>query len=490
MIYDDFFNDWMNLYPISANLIGINIKSDRFINIYSEKHLREVKQLYRTYLDKLSVITDVEDQYFRYFLEDKLATQNDDLRYLAITPKENIFITLISLINNHSLPKLESFENRFREFGECIPSLISLLRQGMARNIVLPERITKLLIKQLEGLKTNTSYLDNIPVKYQQVLYQYFIPSINQVLVFLKKKYLRSSRKTIGLLDLPKGENLYQYQVDKYTTQTRLSISEIHRIGLDEIDKLLIKIDKLGKVKDEKLLGDKLVTIFENLDKKIGDTTLNKYFTLRILEKCKIKPYPSYLENSGSSALYSLIDKTFYINTKIPISKSELVALSLHENRPGHHYQHEISHNSKIPLYRQWSNWTCFTEGWALYVESLGLYDKLGLYGKYKSELLRAVRLVVDTGIHYYGWSYDKSYQFMKGIIPEITDIEIHDEINSYLILPARALSYKIGELAFLESRKRWTLRHGKHPKSIKIFHDKILDKGPIPISLLPKFDR
>ena len=161
--------------------------------------------------------------------------------------------------------------------------------------------------------------------------------------------------------------------------------------------------------------------------------------------------------------------------------KSNCLALSKHEGIPGHHFHITfMNENKKIPLFIKTSNYTAFIEGWALYAENLGEYDDISYFGKLNSEMLRAIRLVVDTGIHYYNWDYKKCFDLFKkySIYP---DSEIDAEIYRYVAIPGQALSYKIGELTILNLRKKYMEKHN----DIKEFHRLILENGQLPLEIL-----
>ena len=154
----------------------------------------------------------------------------------------------------------------------------------------------------------------------------------------------------------------------------------------------------------------------------------------------------------------------------------------MHESNPGHHYQSAYVIESKnIPLFVKIYLSEAYSEGWALYVENLGDYDNITLFGKYINEMLRAVRLVVDTGIHYYNWSYEKAFNYMKKYLFD-SDDQIHTQVLRYIAIPSQALSYKMGEKFFLNLLKE---EQQKPNFNIKKFHNKILEHGSIPLFLL-----
>ena len=174
----------------------------------------------------------------------------------------------------------------------------------------------------------------------------------------------------------------------------------------------------------------------------------------------------------------------FYLNTRDTknMLRSDALTLSKHEGVPGHHFQISYTNeNKKIPMFIKASNYTGYVEGWALYAEGVGEYtNDLEYFGKLNSEMLRAVRLVVDTGIHYYNWDYKKCYNVFKKYTT-FPDSEIESEIYRYVADPGQALAYKIGELTILDMKNKYLKTHS----DIKKLHDIVLENGPLPLDLL-----
>ena len=171
---------------------------------------------------------------------------------------------------------------------------------------------------------------------------------------------------------------------------------------------------------------------------------------------------------------------TFYINTRdiTNHSKMEVESLSLHEGIPGHHLQLTYLYDNNFPIFLKTIDFTAYEEGWALYCESLGDYkDPLSYYGKLNAEMMRALRLIVDTGIHYYNWSFKKSFDLFKKYT-FMKDSDIEAEIHRYIAIPGQALAYKIGEKVFLDLKNEKNLDE-------KSFHDLVLKNGPMPLNLL-----
>jgi uncharacterized protein (DUF885 family) len=229
---------------------------------------------------------------------------------------------------------------------------------------------------------------------------------------------------------------------------------------------------------------------YENTRKYLWENIISENFNISIKEPYEIKPVPVELEKSMAGAYYMQGDLSgsrngiFYLNIRDTknMLRSNCLTLSKHEGIPGHHFHITyMNENKKLPLFIKMSNYTAFIEGWALYAENLGDFDyDITYFGKLNSEMLRAIRLVIDTGIHYYNWDYEKCYKLFKKytIYP---DSEIEAEIYRYVAIPGQALSYKIGELTFLELRKKFMKKHN----DIKKFHTLVLENGQLPLNIL-----
>ena len=237
---------------------------------------------------------------------------------------------------------------------------------------------------------------------------------------------------------------------------------------------------------------------------KINKTILPKYFgNLFPKEDYLIKPVPKFNEEFSSTAYYmppSIDNKrngVFYVNMRNlhehPIYNQEV--LTLHEGNPGHHFQISLAqNNSKIPKFRSFDPGllNAFIEGWGLYCETLGEYrDGYSLMGRYNFEIMRAARLVIDTGIHSFGWTFKRARKFL-GDVTNLPESELDVEIYRYISIPGQALSYKIGEIAILEARDKYLAsktdnnrdNDNENDKLIE-FHQKLIDLGPLPLWLL-----
>lgn len=336
---------------------------------------------------------------------------------------------------------------------------------------------------------------------------------------FLKNEYLPIARETIGLSDMKGGAKLYELMVEGSTTLP-LTPEELHELGLREVkriknDMLAIK-DEVGfdgtlnelfdfvrtdpqfKPESREALTQSYYRIGKEVDKKIGE-----YFSLLPKSELEIKPYDPAIEQFSAGGSYQpgtpdgSRPGTFFFNAYDLPSRLTTgnVTLYLHEGAPGHHFQISLAQeNDSLPSFMRFSFLPAFGEGWALYSETLGYEmgffdDPWNRYGTLQDEQLRAMRLVVDTGIHAKGWSREKAIDFMLDN-SGMTRTEVVAEVERYIAIPSQALSYKVGALKIQELRARAEQALGKN-FDIREFHAQILNTGGIPLAILEqKIDR
>jgi uncharacterized protein (DUF885 family) len=304
---------------------------------------------------------------------------------------------------------------------------------------------------------------------------------------------------------------MYRYLVRSMTTLD-IKPEFVHRLGFQEVKRLT---DEINTVKV--LLGypstmslyefnqvmiensknyyknqERLMRGFKQIQKDIQEQVIPRNFYTGV-EPYAIKPVPRSLEATSAGAFYypgsGSRKGTFFVNMRDmkENAKYNMMALSLHEGVPGHHYQFQYMIENKTPVHRQYAiNGTAFVEGWALYAESLGNYknDPYDYFGKLTYEMFRAVRLVVDSGIHYYNWTYHEAVDYMVKHVA-ISKSEIETEVQRYICLPGQALCYKVGERKIMSMKQKYIAVFGSGDTNIKQFHKLILEDGIIPLSLL-----
>ncbi len=342
--------------------------------------------------------------------------------------------------------------------------------------------------------------------KGSELIRSVVVPGYQELLDFFNDEYLPACRNEVGITSLPGGDAYYQYLINYYTT-TNMAPAEIHELGLAELERIRAEmqaiIDELGFEGDFRAFADylrKAPQFYAKTDQellgraalisKTAEGELPRFFTRLPRTPYKIVGDPNrgayYKPSSGDGT----DSGTYFI--KIGDLKNEplysLESLSLHEGVPGHHLQNALAQEQDLPAFRRSLNHSGFGEGWGLYSERLGkemgfYQDPYSDFGRLTYEAWRACRLVVDTGMHAFGWSRQQGIDFMMDNTAE-SITEVTKEIDRYITWPAQALSYKIGELKIRELRARAESELGTE-FDIRRFHDVVVGNGSLPIAVL-----
>jgi uncharacterized protein (DUF885 family) len=346
-----------------------------------------------------------------------------------------------------------------------------------------------------------------------RVLREKVVPAFARLYVFMTNSYLPGARESIGLGDLPDGAAWYAYNA-KVETTTDKTPAEIHNIGLSEVRRLRVEMDKViaqtgfkgsfaefcNYVRtDPKFFftnKDDLLNAYR-VHAKLVDPELSRLIGKLPRNQYGVMAIPSYMEKSQTSAFYqpgsAKAGRPGYFNVNTYAldmrPKWEMEALAFHESVPGHHLQISLAQEmDDVPEFRKHTSYTAFVEGWALYCEGLG--DELGFYkdpyskfGQLTFEIWRAIRLVVDTGLHSQHWTRQQAIDYFRENSAK-TDQDIIVEVDRYIAWPGQALAYKMGQLKIKELRDYATTELG--PKfDVREFHDHILDGGALPLDIL-----
>ena len=433
------------------------------------------------------------------------------------------------------LVTVEDFDEwlaRLSKVDVVVDQQIELAEAGRKAGIVAPKVLMRRLPAQiaLQVVETAeespfyrvfTSMPDSIPAEEQRRLRETAVATIDKVVLpayrkldrYFNNKYLPASRDSIGQSTLPNGSAWYEHLARSFTT-TRMTPDEIHRLGLEEVkrirDEMQTVIEELefdGTFQDFLAFlrsdpqfyfddPDDLYEAYLATCKRI-DPELVHLFGLLPRAPYGVKPIPDSIAPDTTTAYYSQPAPDgsragiYWVNLYKPEvrPKYEIEVLSVHEAMPGHHLQLALQQElANIPDFRRFTGFTAFVEGWGLYSERLG-YD-LGLYkdpysrfGQLTYDMWRAVRLVVDTGIHYKGWTRQQAIDFFKDNAAK-TEHDIVNEVDRYIAMPGQALAYKIGQLKMLTLRDRASIQLGD-AFDIRAFHDALLGGGALPLDLL-----
>jgi uncharacterized protein (DUF885 family) len=426
----------------------------------------------------------------------------------------------------------EDLVARLNGVPALIDQTIALLQKGLEQKVTppqitlrdVPQQVLNLIVKEpvdspmLAPFKEMSAL---VPVADQTRLRQAATeaftkkvgPAFQKLHDFLTAKYLPGARTTIGANKLPNGDKIYAYTTRQQTT-TELTPAQIHQIGLDEVKRIRGEMDKViastgfkgdfhafmkHLLTDPKFYytnADSLLSGYRDIAKQI-DPKLVEFFGIIPRLPYGIKPVPAYAEKSQAGAYYEPGSLKagrpgyFFANTyDLPgRPKWGMETLTLHEAVPGHHFQIAIAQEAEdLPEFRKHGGYNAFAEGWALYAESLGyemgfFKDPYQNFGHLGDEMLRAVRLVVDTGLHSMDWTREQAIKYFQensGTPPH--DIEV--EVDRYIVWPSQALGYKIGQLKIRELRTYAEKELGQK-MDLRAFHDEVLKNGALPMSVL-----
>jgi uncharacterized protein (DUF885 family) len=487
------YKQYENLRHIQRNYYSVEY--DKKLEKLSKKYLGILKKKDdKNYYDKiLERDLKYEKQYYNFKIYD----------YMPLSSNSNFFYVIPEIINNDSYFKLlskndiEIFIKRLKKLDIMTDTIITDYKKGIKFKKTMYIKNVDELIKTLENILKNKSYefKKNVPLKKKlnDTIIKYYVKNVNKLLLFLITEYYPNASDKLGLYQYTGGKDLYRLIVKDITLDIATP-ENIYEMGLFELKRLLKEKEKLVGKDEKKFIEQNssgktrknILNTLEKIKKELYENN-NKYFhnNLKENELYKIKKFAKH--NEIGIAYYYPTDfnkikkGTFYINlNNQAYDINELKVLSLHEGIPGHHYQLErLLNNKKIPDYIKFNSNTCYVEGWGLYSENLYEYEKkIEYYYKLKYEIIRSIRLIIDTGIHYYGWSYEKCYNFMDKYL-EKNDIQ---EITRYISSPGQAISYKIGEKIILFLKDKYL---EKYPGKLKDFNELILDIGPCPMDIL-----
>lgn len=425
-----------------------------------------------------------------------------------------------------SVKHYEDYISRLHQVPRALDQTVEVLRAGMKDKLMPVKFLAEKIPGQCEGiidsdpfLRPTTKYPANISPEDQKRLTQQITETINRDVIpayksfalFIRNDYAPQGRTTLEIISLPDGEKRYQNDIYARTT-THMTPDEIHQLGLREMDRIEGEMTALAKKQgfpdlasfraslknNPKYVPTSAEQILDDFRRYIGqmEPRLPELFGLLPKSPVTVEAIPAFQASAATHYVTGTPDGKRPGRVVVATSnfaQRSLIddeAIAYHEGVPGHHLQLSIQQQlTGLPKFRLHSlGFTAYVEGWALYAEQLGkevgFYQDPGSdYGRLSSELFRAVRLVVDTGIHSEGWSREQVVEFMRksGAVDEPT---IQSETDRYISWPAQALSYKLGQLKILELRSRAQKELG--PKfDIRAFHDEILDGGTLPLDLL-----
>ncbi len=528
--------------PLMATRLGVHQYNDRLPSVAPEDFERRARQE-ALFLEQLEAIDrsalSPEDQVNYDIFKWNKATALEEYQFktylMPITQRSGFHISFPQLPNWVPLKTEQDYWNyiaRLQQFTRYVDQHIQLMREGIRQGMVLPRVVLQGVTESIKphivsDARQSLLYrpFNNFPDHFSNGLKDSLrqagaaaitdavVPGYRKFLRFLETEYLPNCRESIAARDLPNGEAFYRFRVKYFTTLLK-SPEEVHAIGLQEVQRIrkemqeviaqtgfdgsfeefiqFLRTDPRFYVDTPEALLKEVAYVLKRMD---GE--LPRLFKTLPRMPYGIKPVPDFIAPRTTTAYYQRPsgDGTragiYYVNTYNLKSRPlyEIEALSLHEAVPGHHLQLALQQElTNMPAFRRFGGFTVFVEGWALYAERLGLEvgfytDPYSNFGRLTYEMWRACRLVVDTGMHFLGWSRQQAIDFMAENTA-LTLLNITNEVDRYISWPGQALAYKMGELKIRELRKLAEELLGEQ-FDVREFHDVVLSQGSIPLYLL-----
>jgi len=545
-LVDAYFEEQLKLNPLLATSIGDPRYNDRFeVTISPEWRARDEK-LERDYLERIKSIDPArlsgQDALTYEIFKSAREREIEGFRFPGhLIPVNqfysvpNSFAQLGSGNGLHPFKTVKDYEDflkRIDGFVAWTDQAIVNMREGIAKGYTLPnvlvERTLPQLAAQLVERPEDSLYwgpIANLPATftdaerqklaaaYRAAITRQVIPSYRRLHDFLRDEYLPKARNSVGLDALPDGKAWYEYNVRNIST-TDYTPAQIHEIGLREVERIHGEMRKvMQQVGFEGSLDDffrflntdeqfvhpsreALVAGYVDIKNRV-DPQLPTLFEILPNADYEVRAVEPFREKSAAGGQYQAASEDgsrpgiFYANAYDLKARPKwaMEALSLHEGNPGHHFQISIQREQKnLPRFRRFGGYTAYSEGWGLYAESLG--PELGVYkdpyqyfGRLEGELFRAIRLVVDTGLHSKGWTREQVLEYIDAN-SATSDARRIAETERYIAIPGQAVAYKIGQLKISELRERAERELGDR-FDVRKFHTAVLSDGALPLDVL-----
>ncbi|MDQ2793565.1 MAG: DUF885 domain-containing protein [Bacteroidota bacterium] len=548
-LFTNYWDDHARLYPLLATAQGDNRYNDRLPNDQTRAFRQQQARFYRRYLNdllnidraRLSADDKLSYDIFQYEMRTRLEGLRLNTWMMPFAQIYSLPTTLGQLgtgTGAQPFRTVRDYDNwlaRVDKFPVWADSAIANFRVGAKAAVVLPKVLVLKMVPQLQAqaaaeASRNSFYgpIAHLPASfseadrarltaaYQQAVATDLLPTYRKLADFLQTEYLPLARNSTGLGDVPGGAEMYRYDVRLMTTTTR-DPDAIYQTGLAEVKRIRAEMEA---VKKQVGYRGSLASFFNSLS---NNPRFMPYQTpedvLRAFRGIQARIAPNVerlfgrmpkssfeirqteaFRAASASAEYNrgtpdgARPGIFYVPivdaTRFNVTTG-MESLFLHEAIPGHHYQLSLQQeNTSLPKFRRFGSYPAFSEGWALYCESMG--QELGLYtdpyqrlGALGDEMHRALRLVVDVGLHLKGLSHDQAIDYLMANEP-IAEPAATAEVERYLAMPGQALAYKVGALKLRELRTRYEKQLGKR-FSLKAFHDELLAGGSMPLAILER---
>lgn len=542
-LFDADWNYQMEQFPTTASTLGDRRWNDRWEDV----SIAAIEKRQQHRIDTLAQLKGIDRQKlstrdqlnYDLFLKE-LGNDIEEFKFrtylLPLNQRGGVQSSdeLAELLRFTTVKDYEDWIGRLRAFPKLMEQTIALMREGVKARIMWPkvvlDRVPTQIDKQIVQNPHDSPFFiafkefhTDIPASDRERLAKSaseaiasgIVPAFQQLKQYFSGEYLPAAFDKVGAWQMPQGAEYYAFEARKYTT-TNMTPQEIHQKGLSEVARIraemqaiMTKVGFKGTHKEffQKLRTDpqfyyktpeELFVAYQAMAKRI-DPNLVKVFKTLPRMPYGVVPIPDKSAPDTTTAYYNRPAGDgsraglYYVNLYKPETrpKYEMMALSLHESVPGHHLQIALAQElGEIPNFRRYGGYTAFVEGWGLYSESLG--EEMGLYddpyskfGQLTYEMWRAVRLVVDTGMHDMKWERQKAIDYFMDNAAK-SENDIINEIDRYITDPGQALAYKIGELKIKELRARANRELGAS-FDVREFHDIVLLSGAVPLDVLER---
>ncbi len=547
-LFEDYFEETLQYNTLQATMIGDPRYNDVLPNFLSEESIQGQERYERRWLEQVqkidrNLLSGQDRLSYDIFVYER-ETSLEGFRFPGeLIPINQMFSLPSFFAQLGSGGSFQPFgsEKDYRDWLGRVDDGVVLLdqsilnmREGMRRGVVQPRPLMEKVLPQLAAhlvtdVEKSVFYqpIVNMPAEiagpareelataYAVAIREKIIPSFRRLHDFIRDEYLPACRETVAQSALPDGKAWYAYQVKTMTTSD-LTPDEIHQFGLSEVERIHAEMRQVMKQvgfkgtleeffdhlesSDEFYYTSKeeLIQGYRDLQKKIN-AVLPKEFDIFPKADYEVREVPAFMAQSSAGAFYQpgtpdgSRPGAFFVNTFNLKSQPKfgMETLSIHEAAPGHHFQISIAQEiQELPRFRRFGGTSAYFEGWALYAESLGrelglLTDPYQYYGRLSDELLRAMRLVVDTGLHHKGWSREKAIAYMQEN-SSMAESDVVAEVERYIAVPAQALAYKVGQRVISGLRARAEKELGPS-FDIKAFHRAVLIDGALPLMVLER---
>ena len=545
-LFDENFQESLKFNPIQATMIGDRRYNDQLPNFLSEEFRQKSHDFTVKWLDKIKQIDrDLlkgQDRlsYDVFIYQSEMALEGEKYpgHLIPLNQSNNLAGFFAQLGSGQSVQPFETVEDYDNWLGRVDDGVVLLdqiiinLNQGIEQNVVQPKALMKKVLPQIKAhvVEDPTKSIFYKPIEampdsfseedkkrlteaYTKAIVEKLVPSYQRLHDYIKDDYMEHARDSFGLSEQPNGEDWYNYQLKTYTT-TDLTADEIHQFGLNEVARIHEEMREV--MKQEEFEGtldewfayvqsnpefyydneEDLLQGYRDLQEKVNKL-LPTMFNIQPKSDYEVRAVEAFRAESAAGASYmpgspdGSRPGIFYVNTfnLKGQPKFGMETLSIHEAAPGHHFQISLQQEVEgLPMFRRFGGLSVFSEGWALYAESIGkemgmFTDPMQYYGRLSDEMLRAMRLVVDTGLHAKGWSRQKAIDYMMEN-SSMADTDVISEVERYIAWPGQAVSYKVGQREISRLRAEAEEKLGDK-FDIREFHTQILIDGAMPIPVL-----